>query len=104
MATAPSSSTERPWFGPRRFGWGWEPVTWEGWVATAVLIPLDVAAIVVVSERWGEWWGTAAGVVGVAGIIGLCIAKGTEPGGPAARRRFDAARRAARSSSEAGRD
>lgn len=26
----------RPWFGPRRYGYGVSPVTWEGWLATGV--------------------------------------------------------------------
>jgi hypothetical protein len=30
--------TQRPWFGPRRFGWGWTPYSWHGWVVTAVFL------------------------------------------------------------------
>ena len=26
--------TKTPWFGPRRWGWGWSPVSWQGWVVT----------------------------------------------------------------------
>ena len=36
--------TRKPWFGPRRFGWGWTPITWEGWAATLVFIAAIVAA------------------------------------------------------------
>jgi hypothetical protein len=36
------------WFGPKSFGWGWTPVTWEGWV---VVIGI-VAVIAVVSHRF----------------------------------------------------
>lgn len=28
----------KPWFGPRRFGYGVTPLTWEGWLATGVYI------------------------------------------------------------------
>ncbi len=24
------------WFKRRRYGWGWTPVTWQGWIAVAV--------------------------------------------------------------------
>lgn len=36
--------TRRPWFGPRRFGWGWTPVTWQGWVVSLVFIAATLAA------------------------------------------------------------
>ena len=26
--------TKTAWFGPKRFGWGWTPVSWQGWVVT----------------------------------------------------------------------
>lgn len=30
--------TKKPWFGPRTFGWGWQPITWEGWVSFLALV------------------------------------------------------------------
>lgn len=33
------------WFKRKRFGWGWTPVTWQGWVVVAV----PIAAILVAS-------------------------------------------------------
>jgi hypothetical protein len=27
----------RPWFGPKRIGWGIRPQTWQGWLVTLVL-------------------------------------------------------------------
>ena len=32
--------TEKYWFKPKRYGWGFMPVTWEGWMATLVLVAL----------------------------------------------------------------
>lgn len=26
--------TKTAWFGPKRWGWGWSPVSWQGWVVT----------------------------------------------------------------------
>jgi len=37
------------WFKARSYGWGWTPVSWEGWAATAVsllLIGLGVAVFI----------------------------------------------------------
>ena len=28
----------KPWFGPKRLGWGLRPVTWQGWLVTAVFV------------------------------------------------------------------
>lgn len=28
------------WFKPKRYGWGFVPVTWQGWVATMGLVAL----------------------------------------------------------------
>jgi hypothetical protein len=35
-------NTSRPWFGPKRVGFGLRPQTWQGWA-----IVLGVAAIVI---------------------------------------------------------
>lgn len=29
---------KRGWFGPKRFGWGASPASWEGWLATLVFL------------------------------------------------------------------
>jgi len=39
------SDAGRPWFGPKRFGYGYRPQTWPGWLVTGVL----VLAVVLVS-------------------------------------------------------
>jgi len=38
---------ERHWFRARRYGWGWEPATWEGWL---------VMVLYVVGMAGGGWW------------------------------------------------
>lgn len=25
-------SSRKPWFGRKKFGWGWGPVSWQGWL------------------------------------------------------------------------
>jgi hypothetical protein len=35
--------TKHPWFGPKRVGWGWRPVSWEGWLATALCVVVVIA-------------------------------------------------------------
>lgn len=37
--------THRPWFGPKRIGYGLRPQTWQGWLIMLVLV--IIIAIVV---------------------------------------------------------
>lgn len=72
---------EKLWFGPRRFGWGWDPVSWHGW---AVLIATCVVAVKAPS--------TIISLSVIAALIVCCVLKGTSPGGPAARKQLKQSR------------
>lgn len=41
---APVPRGRKAWFGPRPFGYGYTPISWEGWAVTAVL-----AAVILIS-------------------------------------------------------
>jgi len=32
------------WFVPKRFGWGWRPGSWQGWLTTVVFVLIIIAA------------------------------------------------------------
>ena len=67
-----------PWFGPKkRFGWGWTPVTWQGWTIAA----LFVACILGISyaKSFTTKFAVFAAIVVVYLII--VVATGTKPGG-----------------------
>lgn len=83
MRTAPLVG-EKPWFGPRRFGWGLSPVSPEGWAVTA----LGVAGAVLLRKNDKA---RAASALGMA-LVAVAILKGTSPGGPKARAAFRASR------------
>lgn len=70
--------TPYPWFGPRSgFGWGWTPVTWEGW---AVVI-LWFAALALAYHLLGSTRAFAFAVAGlVVLLIVICALTGTPPG------------------------
>jgi hypothetical protein len=44
----PVGHRNRPWFGPKRFGWGLRPQTWQGWVIIIVPALIAIAAVVLV--------------------------------------------------------
>jgi hypothetical protein len=85
---------EKLWFAPRRYGgWGWSPVSWEGWILVAAFV---VAILVPIPMLNPQQHGTAftAWTVGlVAVLIVCCVLKGTRPGGASARAKFDHERR-----------
>jgi hypothetical protein len=73
------------WFGPRRLGWGWTPVSREGWVTTIVAVAAMWAC-----ERHHRR--TLSRVAAVA-LVAVCVLKGTPPGGPARAAEFHAQQR-----------
>ena len=70
---------ERPWFGPRRLGWGLSPVSVEGWVVTG----LALAAAGAATYRWPDR--RAMRQLPVIVLLLTVLLKGTSPGGPRAR-------------------
>ena len=41
------------WFGPKTFGWGVSPASWQGWLVTALFILAAIAAFRVPTIQWG---------------------------------------------------
>jgi hypothetical protein len=75
----------KPWFGPRRFGWGLGPISVEGWIVTIV------AVAVLFARRQGQGDRLSVRLVPVV-IMLVALLKGTSPGGPRARREFKQAK------------
>jgi hypothetical protein len=51
---------KQPWFGPRRFGFGYGPRTWQGWAVSAVLL---LFVILVATVTKGKMPGMLIGIV-----------------------------------------
>jgi len=69
--------TKRPWFGPKRIGWGWRPVSWEGWLATVLCVALVVGINVAFT---GTATAVYASLTAVVALLVVCILTGTGPG------------------------
>ena len=41
----------RPWFRPRKFGVGWTPATWEGWLVTLLGMAFVMGANLLLISR-----------------------------------------------------
>ena len=71
--------TKEPWFGPKRYvGWGWAPASWQGWLATAMMLGLVIIAVWTLHSPWGF----AIAAVVVVLFLALASLTGTPPGGP----------------------
>ena len=61
--------TSKPWFGPKRFfGWGWTPVSWEGWAVIGVFFILILPSVIVL--QGGEK--TTAVIVLIGALLTVC--------------------------------
>lgn len=69
--------TSKPWFNARRYGIGWRPVTWQGWITSGAFVALVIGATRVT--------GDAAAIATLVGLfVGLlvlvCYLTGGKPG------------------------
>jgi hypothetical protein len=85
VRTTPLIGT-KVWFAPRRMGWGWNPVSAEGWIVTAIVAMVSMALKRRARRRRG------ADILLAGLYLAVVVLKGTAPGGPKAHRAFEASR------------
>jgi hypothetical protein len=46
-----------PWFGPKRYGWGLTPISWQGWVLTGAYVAAVFVLAITLStpQPWIFW-------------------------------------------------
>ena len=69
--------TKYPWFGPKRIGWGWRPLTWQGWLISFVFVAVVAAACIAFGGRPITVY---VGLAATAALIVVCLLTGTPPG------------------------
>jgi hypothetical protein len=76
-------NTKNIWFKAKRYGWGWTPSTWQGWLVLVVFLVLVIGN----TQRLQVGHATTVPIeflvetgllVGV--LIGICYWKGEKPG------------------------
>lgn len=74
---------DKLWFKAKNYGWGWYPVSWEGWLATAVYVALIFLFALTVdgNSPAREWFFTFIIPVALITIafIRLAYKKGEKP-------------------------
>lgn len=72
------------WFKEKKYGWGWTPATWQGWLATILYMALIIGPVFLFTndlERFANytWEYVAYTCVLSAAFIFLCYKKGVKP-------------------------
>lgn len=76
------------WFKAHRYGWGWTPVTWQGWSLLALYMLVLAASAVLLLTGTKDKAMNFVGVVAFVLIalsstlllVGICLRKGEKPG------------------------
>ena len=76
--------TKKAWFKTKRYGWGWMPATWQGWLVLAAYIAYNANGLVGVDVRSHAEDGTLGAWVpyffaSTAVMILICYATGERP-------------------------
>lgn len=75
------------WFRAKRYGWGWRPVTWQGWAVVAVWVAAFSGWLAYrigtgLPTAWFRDWPTVLGAAAlIAGLAVVCWKRGERPGG-----------------------
>ena len=71
--------SSRYWFRAKRYGWGWTPVTWQGWATLAVFVALLAADALTFPPRKALSAYIACGVGLTVLLLAVCWRKGEPP-------------------------
>lgn len=73
---------KKVWFKAKRYGWGWYPATWEGWMTILVWVVLFSASTIIFEmnvEKFLQWHLIFTFVI-TALLIYVSYKKGEKPG------------------------
>lgn len=73
MATKPHEIGRKIWFKSKRYGWGFAPATWQGWLVLAVWLTIVVAFVVNIDSHSGSISDTLYGIVPFVLVMTLIL-------------------------------
>ncbi|MFA5652129.1 MAG: hypothetical protein WC933_02080 [Candidatus Paceibacterota bacterium] len=66
------------WFRAKTYGWGWYPITWQGWAVIFTWVIIFATIISNVRINSLEYWVSI--IVSISILIYICYKKGEKPG------------------------
>lgn len=71
------------WFRAKDYGWGWYPVTWQGWLVTLLFVLYEIGLTSLIGNSFDSRAGVSTflflTVLGVAVLITICYEFGETP-------------------------
>lgn len=73
------------WFKRRRYGWGWIPVTWQGWLTVFLFLVIIVGAGMAFNDEGQDEFSAETGIfvliliLALSALIKINYAKGPTP-------------------------
>ncbi|MES2953204.1 MAG: hypothetical protein V4674_01465 [Patescibacteria group bacterium] len=72
------------WFKAKRYGWGWQPSTWEGWLVLAIYVAGAINYSILVDQGSHRGSDTLIGgapffIIWTALLLAVCYWKGEKP-------------------------
>ena len=79
-----NNNNKKFWFKRKRYGWGWYPISWEGWFILAIYVVLMVKQFIDVDKMSHSNSDTLIGfalpfIVSTSLLIAICYWKGEPP-------------------------
>ncbi len=82
-------SNKKLWFKAKRFGWGWTPISWQGWLVTLVYVAF-LADTIINTTKYDKNVSNSASdtliffaptfIIYTILFLGICYMKGEKPG------------------------
>ncbi|MEI8339210.1 MAG: hypothetical protein WCF94_00935 [bacterium] len=66
------------WFRAKRYGWGWYPVTWQGWAVILIWVAFFTFGVIRLDHEWLK--NVVVIFIMTALLIWICYKKGEKPG------------------------
>lgn len=67
------ATPEKYWFKRRRYGYGWTPVTWQGWTAITFYLLLVALGALALSQAPPEMLFIEAGIYAISVVVGAAV-------------------------------
>ncbi len=71
------------WFRAKKYGWGWYPITWQGWGVTALFVVYELFLTFLIGNSFDSRAGNTTflflTLLGVLGLLTVCYKFGETP-------------------------